>query len=191
MAEVTVFVDDVVIGRLPPVCIKEGIPTADHLTVRDASSGPGFGAAWLLVILGPIGWIVLLYLSLAGKGGLTGRLPFSEFAYRRLKVAQRMQTVWIVAAIVVGLLASLSLAIFSSTRSAASSAALIALGAATVGALVMLALQTREVRRAEVHLVLDDSHRWVTIKGVHPDFAAALAHSATEPSGVTTGDATT
>jgi hypothetical protein len=184
MAEVTVFVDDVVIGRLPPLCVKEGVPTADHLTVRDASSGPGFGAAWLLVLLGPIGWIVLLYLSLAGKGGLTGRLPFSEFAYRRLMVAQRMQTVWIVAAIVVGLLALLGLAVYSSTRSSGSAAAAIALGAATLGAVVKVALQTREVRWAEVHLVLDDSYRWVTIKGVHPDFAAAVANSPTESSDV-------
>jgi hypothetical protein len=178
MAEVTVFVDDVVLGRLPPLCVKEGIPTADQLTVRDASGGPGFGAAWLLVLLGPIGWIVLLYLSLAGGGGVTGRLPFSQFAYRRLVVAQRMQTVWIVATIVVGLLALLGLAIETS----ASLAAAIALGAATVGAVVKLAFQTREVHRAEVHLVLDASRRWVTIRGVHPDFAAALADHPTESS---------
>jgi hypothetical protein len=184
MAEVTVFVDDVVIGRLPALCVKEGVPTTDRLTVRDASSGPGFGAAWLLVLVGPIGWIVLLYLSIAGKGGLTGRLPFSEFAYRRLMVAQRMQTVWIAAAVVVGLLASLSLAIYSSTRSSGSSAAAIVLGAATVAAVVKLALQTREVRRAEVQLLLDDSRRWVTIKGVHPDFAAAVARRPTESSDV-------
>jgi hypothetical protein len=180
MAQVTVFVDDVVLGRLPPLCIKEGIPTGDRLTVRDASGGPGFGAAWLLVLLGPIGWFVLLYLSLAGRGGVTGRLPFSEFAYRRLVVAQRMQTVWIVAAIVVGLLAFVGLAI----HSPASMAAAIALGAATVGAVVKVALQTRQVRRAEVHLVLDASRRWVTIHGVHPDFAAAVADRPTAPSDV-------
>ena len=39
---------------------------------------------------------------------------FSQFAYRRLVVAQRMQTVWIVATIVVGLLALLGLAIDTS-----------------------------------------------------------------------------
>ena len=180
MAEVTVFVDDVVLGRLPPLCIKEGIPTADHLTVRDASGGPGFGAAWLLVLLGPLGWVVLIYLSFAGGGGVTGRLPFSEFAYRRLVVAQRMQNVWIAAAIVVGLLAFSGLAIHSS----ASLAAAIALGAATLAAVVKVALQSRDVRRAEVHLVLDASHRWVTIHGVHPDFAAAVANSPTESSDV-------
>ena len=178
MAEVTVFVDDVVLGRLPPLCIKEGIPTEDHLTVRDASSGPGFGATWLLVLLGPLGWIILFVLSLVAGGGVTGRLPFSEFAYRRLVVAQRMQTVWIAAAIVVALLALVALII----HSPASMAAAIALGAATVGAVVEVVLQTRQVRRAEVHLVLDASRRWVTIHGVHPDFAAALAERPTEPS---------
>ena len=178
MAEVTVFVDDVVLGRLPSLCVKEGFPTADHLTVRDASGGPGFGAAWLLVLLGPIGWLVLLYLSLAGGGGVTGRLPFSEFAYRRLVVAQRMQTVWIVAAIVVGLLAFVALLI----DTPASLAAAIAFGAATVGAVVEVALQTRQVRRAEVDLVLDASRRWVTIRGVHPDFAAAVGDRPTDSS---------
>jgi hypothetical protein len=180
MAEVTVFVDDVVLGRLPPLCVKEGIPTGEELTVRDASGGPGFGAAWLLVLLGPIGWLVLLYLSLAGGGGVTGRLPFSEFAYRRLLVAQRMQTIWIVAAIVVGVLAFLCLIIHTS----ASSAAAIALGAATVGAVVEVALQTRQVRRAEVNLVMDASRRWVTIRGVHPDFAAAVADRPSESSDI-------
>ena len=178
MAKVTVFVDDVVLGRLPPLCVKEGIPTEDRLTVRDASGGPGFGAAWLLVILGPIGWVVLVVLSFAGKGGVTGRLPFSEFAYRRLVVAQRMQTVWIAAASVVGLLAVVALIV----HSRASLAAAIALGAATVGAVVKIALQTRQVRRAEVHLELDKSQRWVTMHGVHPDFAAAVAASSSSAS---------
>jgi hypothetical protein len=180
MAEVTVFVDDVVLGRLPPLCVKEGIPTEAQLTVRDASGGPGFGAAWLLVLLGPIGWLVLLYLSLAGGGGVTGKLPFSEFAYQRLVVAQRMQTIWIVAAIVVGVLAFVGLIIHNS----ASSAAAIALGAATVGAVVEVALQTRQVRRAEVNLVMDASRRWVTIRGVHADFAAAVADRPSESSDV-------
>jgi hypothetical protein len=184
MAEVTVFVDDVVLGRLPPLCVKEGIPTGDHLTVRDASGGPGFGAAWLLVLLGPIGWIVLIYLSLAGGGGVTGKLPFSEYAYRRLVVAQRMQTVWIVAAIVVGILAGVALAIHLASHSSASFAAAIVLGAATVGAVVEVALQTRLVLRSEVHLVLDESRSWVTIHKVHPDFAAAVANRPAESSDV-------
>ena len=84
----------------------------------------------------------------------------------------------VVAAIVVALLALVALII----HSPASMAAAIALGAATVGAVVEVVLQTRQVRRAEVHLVLDASRRWVTIQGVHPDFAAALAERPTEPS---------
>jgi hypothetical protein len=47
-----------------------------------------------------------------------------------------------------------------------------------------VALQTRQVRRAEVQLVLDASRRWVTIRGVHPDFAAAVADRPTESSDV-------
>jgi hypothetical protein len=61
-------------------------------------------------------------------------------------------------------------------------AAAIALCAATVGAVVKIALQTRQVRRAEVHLELDKSQRWVTMHGVHPDFAAAVAASSSSAS---------
>lgn len=61
MADVTVFVDTAVLGRLPPICVKEGSPTADRLTVQShVSGGTGLGVAWLLVLLGPLGWLGLI-----------------------------------------------------------------------------------------------------------------------------------
>jgi hypothetical protein len=171
MAQVTVFIDDVVTGRLPSVCVKEGVPTEDRLTVRDATGGSGLGFAWLLVVLGPVGWVGLFIIAAISRKGLTGRLPFCEFAYRRLVVLQRMQTVWFVAT---GLLVMLAFAAVE-IQSSASKAAAVALAVAAVAALIKAVLETRRVRQAEVHMELDGSGRWVTLSGVHPDFAAALA----------------
>jgi len=174
MAQVTVFIDDVVLGRLPSLCVKEGIPTEDRLTVRDATSGSGLGFAWLLVFLGPPGWVGLFIMTAISRNGVTGRLPFCEFAYRRLVILQRMQTVWMAAFGVLALVAVAGLVVHRATYTAAS----IALGAAAVASAVKAIIETRRLRRAEVHLALDASGRWVTLSGVHPDFAAAVAEAA-------------
>jgi hypothetical protein len=49
---------------------------------------------------------------------------------------------------------------------------------AAVASAVKAIIETRRLRRAEVHLALDASGRWVTLSGVHPDFAAAVAEAA-------------
>lgn len=102
MVEVTVFVDDAVLGDFPPLCIKEGIPTSDRLTWREPVSP--LGSAWLLILLGPVGWLCLLLIG-GQSGHVTAKLPFCEFAYCRLKVAQRMRTIWVTFAVVATLLA--------------------------------------------------------------------------------------
>jgi len=174
MAQVTVFVDDVVQGRLPPFCVKEGIRTEDRLTVRDAVGEFGLGFAWLLVFLGPVGWtcLVIIAMSRPSATSVTGRLPFSEFAYRRLVVARRMERIWIGAAVVTGALGFVVLVL--STGAPATAATAIALGAAALGCLVKAGLESRRVRHTIVRLELDGSRRWVTISGVHPDFASAV-----------------
>jgi hypothetical protein len=174
MAQVTVFVDDVVEGRLPPLCVKEGIPTEDRLTVHDAA-GPRIGFAWLLLLLGPIGWICLFIIAmvLPSTRSVTGRLPFSEFAYRRLVVAQRMRRIWIGAAAGTGVLGFVVLVL--SSGSPATVATALVLGAAALGSLIKAGLESRHARLALVRLELDGSGRWVTMYGVHPDFASAVA----------------
>jgi hypothetical protein len=76
MASVSVFVDDAVLGRLPNVCAKTGTP-ADVRQRIDQARG-GLGAAWLLLLLGPIGWVVFLVVALTSRPEiLTVRLPMS------------------------------------------------------------------------------------------------------------------
>jgi hypothetical protein len=181
MAQVTVFVDDVVEGRLPPLCVKEGIPTEDRLTVHDAVGGSRLGFAWLLLLLGPLGWICLFIIAivLPSTRSVTGRLPFSEFAYRRLVIAQRMRRIWIGATVVTGVLGFVVLVL--SSGSSASVATSVALGAVALGSLVKAGLESRQARLALVQLQLDGSGRWVTIYGVHPDFASAVALQSQTP----------
>jgi len=48
VAELTVFVDDAVLGHLPAVCVKDGVRTDDRLTLTQevaGGSGAGLGVA--------------------------------------------------------------------------------------------------------------------------------------------------
>src|ERR671910_1076790 len=79
MASVTGFVEDAVGGNFPPVCIRTGRPAASIATVRVPVGGPS-GALWLLVLLGPVGWLLLFILLAARRGEevLTVQLPYSK-----------------------------------------------------------------------------------------------------------------
>jgi hypothetical protein len=168
VAEVTVFIDDAVLGNFPPLCIKEGIPTSDRLTWREPVNP--LGSAWLLLFLGPVGWLCLLLI--AGRSGhVTAKLPFCEFAYRRLQVARRMQTIWVTFAVIAWLLGLGAVAI----HSRASIAAAAALGLGALAATVKAVIETRRLRYLIVRLDLDGSRRWVTISGVHPTFVQEVA----------------
>jgi hypothetical protein len=172
MAEVTVFIDDAVRGALPAICVKEGVPTEDRLTIREQSQSAGLGAAWLLLFFGPLGWLVLFLISVTRRPGdfVTARVPFCEFAFRRLRVARRMRLAWGGATIVLLILALAAAVIHGS----ASLPAAIALGAGAIAALVMTVRESSRYNHARVGLALDASRRWLTLSGVHPDFALAV-----------------
>jgi hypothetical protein len=88
MAAVEVWVDDAVRGNLPGVCVKTGCP-ADGL-VRVEHEHGSLGLAWLLVFLGPIGWIVLLALLATNCRELfTVRLPYSNASWERERALRR------------------------------------------------------------------------------------------------------
>ena len=78
MADVEVFVDDAVRGRLPNVCVKTGRPADGKLRVEKAFGGAR--GLWPLLVLGPIGVAILVYVAIFGmrREELTLRLPYSE-----------------------------------------------------------------------------------------------------------------
>jgi hypothetical protein len=180
MAEVTVFVDDAVRGTLPARCVKEGIPTPDRLTQHQQVGGNGgLGWAALLIFLGPVGWFILIVIALSQRAPeyVSANLPFSEFAYRRLVVARRMHRIWLALSGAAAVLAALAWAIGSTT----STLVALVLACAAVGSLISALVEGQRRRRAGVTLTLDGSRRWLTISGVHPDFAQAVQHQAGQP----------
>src|SRR3954447_16017408 len=95
MAAAEVWVDDAVRGNLPGVCVKTGAP-ADGL-VRIEEEHGSLGLAWLLVFLGPIGWIVLIALLATNRRELfTVRLPYSNAAWQRERRLGRQRSIGLV-----------------------------------------------------------------------------------------------
>ena len=149
MAAVTVFVDDAVLGRLPPVCVKDGIWTDDHLTfTQDVGGRTGLGVAWLLVLAGPLGWIGLFVIAATrpSNEALTVTLPYSEAAHLRLRRAKRAcsQATLLLMGAIVGAFVAL---LFRTTDSR-----LLALGLGVVvaGALIKVIVESVMVNRATV-----------------------------------------
>src|SRR5450432_3913097 len=80
MARVEVFVDDAVRGRLPNVCVKTGERADGKLRIEQQYDGLN-GAWFLLLLLGPVGWVVLIFLALgARRSSLSVQLPYATGA---------------------------------------------------------------------------------------------------------------
>jgi len=170
MATVSVFVDEAVRGRLPMVCAKTGQP-ADLLVRTTQPVGGLPGAAWLLVFLGPPGWGVLLLLALFGSGqeSLTVRIPRTHASFEWEHQMRRFM--W--ASFVMGL-ASLALEVVFAGQPTPVG---LVLGLAFL--VVAFVLRTTVALKG-VGVALDGSRRWVTLSGVHPDFARAVEGQAAE-----------
>jgi hypothetical protein len=163
MASVEVFVDEAVRGRFPAVCAKTGEPAVGVQRVVQHFGGPG--VAWLLVFLGPFGWLLLLMIAVTQRREvLTVRIPMSGAAFAAERDLSRARLLaWVVAA---G-------AFFSGfARLLAVPVPIwmgIAVAAGVVAVVIHVALQFRQVG-----VRIDASRRWVTLSGVHPDFVTAV-----------------
>jgi len=164
MASIEVFVDDAVRGRLPNVCVKTG-DRADGKFRIEQDSGGLSGGWFLLLLLGPLGWIALAILAVtARRSVLTVRLPYSEGAVDREVRLSRERWVAVGVAALLGFAAIEPLATIP--RSVWLVGAAIAVGVAVVA----------QVRFSwtQVHIRLDASHRWITLSNVHPAFVQAV-----------------
>jgi hypothetical protein len=171
MAATTVFVDDAVLGNLPPVCAKTGDTTEDHLVLTVPTRNNGLGVAWLLLLLGPVGWLVLFVYAVARRDEtLTVRVPFSDRSYGELSHARRRQRAlgW---STVATFLCALFVTILHTFTARATAAALATIGLAL---LVSWIAESLRVRRVGVGVELDGSRRWVTLSRVHGDFVRAV-----------------
>jgi hypothetical protein len=174
MAAVTVFVDDAVLGRLPYLCVKTGAPAEGLLTLHTpVGAETRLGVMWLLVLAGPPGWLALVVLSWWSGGGgetLTVQVPWTEAAQHDHDRARRQRrNLWLSAlAAVTATVVLLGL----DTGLGGQTAALLLLVAA--GFAVAALVAGFQVERTMVHVTLDASRRWVTLGGVHNDFAHAV-----------------
>jgi hypothetical protein len=178
MATATVFVDDAVLGRLPPVCAKTGVETDDHLVMTVPVGGSdGFGLAWLLILAGPIGWLgLVIYAAARRVETLTVRLPYCDEAYMELSNARRTKRNAGLATFVLFLAA----VVFLLLRSYAGRVAAAALAVVIIGMAITYIAETFRIRRAAVGVELDGSRRWVTLSRVSDELLDAVNSSQPE-----------
>ena len=170
MAVATGWIDDVVTGQVPAVCVKSGRPV--DVWVRDEAEvrSPSLWL-FLLVFVGPVGWIALVALLLVGVGRqrITVELPFATDELDRLKRARanrRHAGVGVAAATVVAILGPWSGVVFGWVPGMS------ILMAVAVVSVVLLAVTHLRLWSLEVGVSLDASGRWVTLRDVSPEFAA-------------------
>lgn len=170
MAATTVFVDDAVQGNLPPVCAKTGAPTSKRLTIHQDLTG-GLGAAWVLVFFGPLGWLVLLLVAASRRRStLTVRIPYaSDRLDTYVRTARR--TIHLALGTGAGLLLVVA-AHYGKVFTAPAASMIAGLAVLVVGGIAVIVNGTI-ARRMLVGISLDASGRWVTLRQVHPAFAAA------------------
>jgi hypothetical protein len=163
MSSVSVFVDDAVRGRFPNVCAMTGEPADGVVRIEQRSGGVGVG--WLLVFLGPIGWIVLAVLAATARTEiLTVRVPMSAAAAAR----EPRRNQWrLIAA-----LASLGLFTAGLLR-VEPIPSVVWLTAAAIAAVAAIGFHIA-MRWGQIGVELDASRRWVTLSRVHPAFVAAV-----------------
>jgi hypothetical protein len=178
VATTRVFVDDAVRGDLPDLCVKDGVPAGGgRLTLTEEVTGRGLGLWWLLVFLGPIGWIALVVVAAGSRGEtLTVTLPFGTDARERYLEARRGRRTVVAVGIPVG--ASLLLASLLGAPPGFAVLGLVVLGVTLVAGMVF----EYRIGQALVGVDLDASRRWVTLRAVHPAFARAVAESTRSPS---------
>ncbi len=154
-------------GDLPPVCCMTGAPADGRAPVAVPKR---LGVAWLLLLGGPLGVVVLAALWPRLRVRYVIRLPMSEAAFERMHLLQvrRLWCSWLGA---LGLVVSCGLWWMPGLAAAVLVASACSL---VVAARAHVALPwTRPVA------VVDALGRTVLLRGVHPRFAAAVADAVT------------
>jgi hypothetical protein len=166
MAAVSVFVDDAIRGNLPLVCAKTGEPADLVIRMHQPVGGGSLGLLWLLVLLGPPGWVavVLLSVCIPGPEVLTVRIPQSQAAYDRRKFLERRR----LAAFAAGVLL---IALYGFVRPVMFPALWLLTAAALLVAGIVLHTM---VERQQIGVSIDASRRWVTFSNVHRAFVEAV-----------------
>ncbi|MCP3937542.1 MAG: hypothetical protein GY708_19480 [Actinomycetia bacterium] len=165
------FVDDVVRGDLPRVCVLSGEPSEGHveIEVRTALSG---GWLWFALLLGPVGiGLIVLFLMLGST--MLVRLPMTERSIDRYCDSRR-QIWWAGIAFIMWAIAGVGFVQWADRTNGLLRQ--LAVGLFVVGLIAIvvriLAFQWT-ITVTQLRVRLDASRRWVTIDNVNPAFARA------------------
>lgn len=174
MATTTVFVDDAVQGHLPMVCVRTGEP-ADGLHRVHQTIGGGSAWAFLLVFLGPVGWLLLLAsVAFGGRSRqLLVRLPYSHDGLDQEQREFRAAVFSGLAMVVSAIAMVVALAGPTPRSQVRETVMYLLVGATVCAAAATLALGIRySLHRPGIEL--DASGRWVTLRAVDPGFVRAV-----------------
>jgi hypothetical protein len=170
MAAVSVFVDDAIRGDLPLVCAKTAEPADLIIRMRQPVGGMP-PVVWLLLLLGPVGFVGVLVLALSWPAEhLTVRIPETEVSYQRERQMERLRLGALAAGVFVPILGILGVGALPGLW--------LALAAAFL--LVAAALHVMLWRQA-IEVSIDVTRRWVTFRNVHPDFVDAVQRQEASP----------
>jgi hypothetical protein len=179
---VTVFVDDAVQGRFPPVCARTGRPGDGRLTIDSEAVGSRSIPLPLVVVLllvGPVGWAVYFVLSFLSAPGerLTVRLPWTADSQERIVALRRRKNGAWAAAAAGAAACAVAVVLVAGSSGGTTLTARVVIGAivlaSAVAAGVALVAEAR-LGRERVRVELDASRRWVTLVNVHPAFRQAV-----------------
>jgi hypothetical protein len=154
---------DALRGALPPVCCMSGA-RADGLARLAVPKR--IGVAWLLLLGGPVGLLVLLALWPKIRVRYEIRIPMSDPVFERMHLVRtrRLWCGWLGA---MGVVASFALWWMPVLALAVLSSSLVSLTVAVRSHLVL--------PWTHPSAIADGRGRTVTLRGVHPAFAAAIA----------------
>ena len=156
-----VRLDDALVGRLPPVCCMTGA-RADGYTSLVVPKP--LGVAWLLLLAGPIGLLVLAVIYPRIRTRYLVKLPLSAAAFER-RITLLRRRLWFAWLGVLGITAGLALRWFGG----------IAILMFLAGAIGVVSAIVAHLRVPWTMPSARADGEFVVLQGVHPRFAAAVA----------------
>jgi len=159
---VRVPLDAALVGRLPAVCVMTG-ERANGLAPMVVPKR--LGLAWALLLAGPIGLAVLVALLPRLRTRYVVRIPMSAAAFDRWHT-ERVRRLWC------GWLGAVGIPIAFALRFLGPLALLVAV--ASLGLLAVALRAHWRIPWLQPTMSADPGGRWVTMRGVHERFAAAV-----------------
>lgn len=159
---VKVRLDDAMVNRLPAVCVMTGQKADGYAPIVVPKR---LGVAWLLLLGGPPGWLVLGLLWGKIRTRYVIKIPMSETSFDRMHTTE-IRRLWCAWLGCVGLLAAFALRWYLPMAMIISLASVIS---------IYVALRAHFLLGwTRPSAIADRSGRVVTLRGVHPDFVDAL-----------------